>query len=65
MCLYIKTKTILHPTEIGAPKFEPTNISIFKQEKNAQLKSYYTSKFEELTNQWQDLLEDMKESTVL
>jgi len=49
-----------YPTEIGAPKFEPTNISIFKQEKNTLLKSYYTSKFEELTNQWQDLLEDIK-----
>ena len=49
-----------YPTEIGSPKFEPNNIFIFKQEKNLQLKSYYTSKFEELTNQWQDLLEDIK-----
>ena len=49
-----------YPTEIGAPKFEPNDISIFKQEKNSQLKSYYSSKFEELSEQWQNLLDDIK-----
>ena len=58
---YVENRiTKAYPTEIGAPKFEPNDLSLFKQEKNQQLKSYYSSKFEELTSQWQELIEDIK-----
>ena len=52
------TKT--YPTELGSANFKPNDLSIFKQEKNLQLKSYYTSKFEEIQNQYQSLIDDIQ-----
>lgn len=52
------TKT--YPTEVGSANFKPEDLSLFKKEKNIQLKNYYTSKFEEIQNQYNSLMEDIQ-----
>jgi len=52
------TKT--YPTEIGAPKFEPENISLFKIQKTTKIKKYYSSKFEEITKEYEKLMSEIK-----
>jgi hypothetical protein len=49
-----------YPTEIGAPKFEPDNISLFKIEKTSKIKKYYSSKFEEMTKEYENLMAEIK-----
>lgn len=49
-----------YPTEIGAPKFEPDNISLFKIEKTSKIKKYYSSKFEEMTKEYEKLMSEIK-----
>jgi hypothetical protein len=49
-----------YPTEIGAPKFEPDNISLFKIEKTTKVKKYYSSKFEEMTKEYENLMAEIK-----
>jgi hypothetical protein len=49
-----------YPTEIGAPKFEPDNISLFKIEKTAKIKKYYSSKFEEMTKEYEKLMSEIQ-----
>ena len=49
-----------YPTEIGAPKFEPDNISLFKIEKTSKIKKYYSSKFEEMTKEYENLMSEIK-----
>jgi len=41
-----------YPTEVGAPKFSPSDISIFKQEKTHNVKKYYTSKLSEIEKEY-------------
>jgi hypothetical protein len=49
-----------YPTEVGAPKFEPDNISLFKIEKTSKIKKYYSSKFEEMTKEYENLMSEIK-----
>jgi hypothetical protein len=49
-----------YPTEVGAPKFEPDNISLFKIEKTSKIKKYYSSKFEEMTKEYEKLMSEIK-----
>lgn len=49
-----------YPTEVGAPKFEPDNISLFKKEKTSKIKKYYSSKFEEMTKEYEKLMSEIK-----
>jgi hypothetical protein len=49
-----------YPTEIGAPKFEPDNISLFKIEKTSKIKKYYSAKFEEMTKEYENLMSEIK-----
>ncbi len=49
-----------YPTEIGAPKFEPDNISLFKIEKTSKIKKYYSSKFEEMTKEYENLMAEIQ-----
>ena len=49
-----------YPTEIGSPKFEPDNISLFKIEKTTKVKKYYSSKFEEMTKEYENLMAEIK-----
>ncbi len=49
-----------YPTEIGAPKFEPDNISLFKIEKTSKIKKYYSSKFEEMTKEYENLMSEIQ-----
>lgn len=49
-----------YPTEVGAPKFEPDNISLFKIEKTSKIKKYYSSKFEEMTKEYENLMAEIK-----
>jgi hypothetical protein len=49
-----------YPTEIGAPKFEPENISLFKIQKTTKIKKYYSSKFEEITKEYEKLMSEIK-----
>ena len=49
-----------YPTEIGAPKFEPDNISLFKIEKTSKVKKYYSSKFEEMTKEYENLMSEIQ-----
>jgi hypothetical protein len=52
------TKT--YPTEIGAPKFAPDNIGLFKIEKTSKIKKYYSSKFEEMTKEYEKLMSEIQ-----
>ena len=45
-----------YPTEVGGPKFEPENISLFKIEKTSKIKKHYSSKFEEMTREYEKLM---------
>jgi hypothetical protein len=49
-----------YPTEIGAPKFEPDNITLFKIEKTSKIKKYYSSKFEEMTKEYEKLMSEIQ-----
>lgn len=49
-----------YPTEVGAPKFEPDNISLFKIEKTSKIKKYYSSKFEEMTKEYEKLMSEIQ-----
>lgn len=45
-----------YPTEIGSPKFQPDDISLFKIEKTSKIKKYYSSKFEEMAKEYEKLM---------
>jgi len=49
-----------YPTEVGGPKFEPDNISLFKIEKTSKIKKYYSSKFEEMTKEYEKLMSEIQ-----
>ena len=49
-----------YPTEIGAPRFEPDNISLFKIEKTSKVKKYYSSKFEEMGKEYERLISEIQ-----
>jgi predicted HTH transcriptional regulator len=49
-----------YPTEVGAPKFEPDNISLFKIEKTSKIKKYYSSNFEEMTREYEKLMSEIQ-----
>jgi len=49
-----------YPTEIGAPKFEPDNISLFKIEKTSKIKKHYSSKFEEMAREYEKLMSEIQ-----
>jgi hypothetical protein len=48
-----------YPTEVGAPKFEPDNIRLFKLEKTSKVKKYYSSKFEEMAKEYESLMNEI------
>ena len=48
-----------YPTEIGSQPFKPDEIELFKIDKSNKLKHHYVSKFEELKNEYQKLMEDI------
>lgn len=48
-----------YPTEIGSQRFSPDNISLFKLEKTQKVKSYFTSKFDEMSKQYEDLMNEI------
>ena len=48
-----------YPTEVGGPKFEPDNISLFKLEKTSKVKKYYSSKFEEMAKEYESLMNEI------
>ena len=52
------TKT--YPTELGSQKFEPDNISLFKIQKTSKIKKYYSSKFEEMSKEYERLMSEIK-----
>jgi len=49
-----------YPTEIGSQNFKPDDISLFKMEKNTKVKKYYSTKFEEIANQYELLMKDIQ-----
>jgi hypothetical protein len=49
-----------YPTEVGGPKFEPDNISLFKIEKTSKIKKYYSSRFEEMTKEYEKLMSEIQ-----
>jgi hypothetical protein len=41
---YVENRSLKeYPTEVGAPKFSPDNISLFKQEKTFKLKKHFSN----------------------
>lgn len=48
-----------YPTEIGSQKFSPDDITLFKIEKTNKLKHHYTSKFEEIQREYQNLMNEI------
>jgi hypothetical protein len=53
-------KTKEYPTEVGSVKFSPDDIQLFKLEKTSKLKHHFTSKFSEIQNQYQQLIEEIQ-----
>lgn len=49
-----------YPTEIGSQNFKPDDISLFKMVKNTKVKKYYSTKFEEIANQYELLMKDIQ-----
>ena len=49
-----------YPTEIGSQNFKPDDISLFKLEKTTKIKKYYSTKFEEIANQYESLMKDIQ-----
>ena len=49
-----------YPTEIGSQNFKPDDISLFKLEKTTKIKKYYSTKFEEISNQYESLMKDIQ-----
>ena len=49
-----------YPTEIGSQPFSPDNIELFKLEKTSKIKKYYSSKFDELTKEYEKLMSEIK-----
>ena len=49
-----------YPTEVGAPKFSPDNISLFKQEKTFKLKKHFSSKIEELEKEYKKIIDEIR-----
>jgi hypothetical protein len=52
-------KTKEYPTEIGSQKFSPDNIQLFKLEKTQKVKTYFTSKFDEIQKQYAELMNEV------
>ena len=52
-------RTKEYPTEIGSQKFSPDNIQLFKLDKAQKVKTYFTSKFDEIAKQYEDLLKEI------
>lgn len=52
-------KTKQYPTEIGSQKFSPDNIQLFKLEKTQKVKTYFSSKFDEIAGQYEKLLKEI------
>ena len=48
-----------YPTEVGSPKFDPDNISLFKLEKTSKVRKYYSSKFEEMAKEYESLMNEI------
>ena len=48
-----------YPTEIGSQKFAPDDIALFKLEKTTKVKKYYSSKFEEMTKEYELLMKEI------
>jgi hypothetical protein len=58
---YVENRSLKeYPTEVGAPKFSPDNISLFKQEKTFKLKKHYSSKIEELEKEYKKIIEEIR-----
>lgn len=58
---YVENRNIKeYPTEVGAPKFSPDNISLFKQENTFKLKKHYSSKIEELEKEYKRIIDEIK-----
>ena len=54
-----------YPTEVGAPKFSPDDVELFKLEKTSKLKHHFSSKFTELQVQYQGLVDEIKLNNVV
>lgn len=52
-------RTKEYPTEVGSHNFQPDDIALFKIEKAQKIKSYFTSKFDEIAKQYQDMLNEI------
>lgn len=49
-----------YPTEIGSQPFKPDEIELFKIDKTNKLKTHFSTKFNELKQQYDELMEDIK-----
>jgi hypothetical protein len=49
-----------YPTEVGAPKFEPDDISLFKLGKTGRVKNYYSSKLKEMSKEYECLIKEIE-----
>lgn len=48
-----------YPTEIGSQAFVPDEIELFKIEKTNKLKHYFSSKFDEIKNEYREMMESI------
>lgn len=58
---YVENRSIKqYPTEIGSQPFKPDEIELFKIDKTNKLKTHFSTKFNELKQQYEELMEDIK-----
>jgi len=58
---YVENRNIKHyPTEIGSQPFKPDEIELFTIDKTNKLKTHFSTKFNELKQQYEELMEDIK-----
>jgi len=58
---YVENRNIKHyPTEIGSQPFKPDEIELFKIDKTNKLKTHFSVKFNELKQQYEELMNDIK-----
>lgn len=54
-----------YPTEIGSQNFSPENLELFKMEKTAKVKHYYSKKIEDLSKEYNSLLREISVNEML
>ena len=54
-----------YPTEVGSPNFKPEDLTVFNQENTSMVRSHYASKFDHLSREGQQLLDEVRDNELV